>query len=236
MSDSQPTRRGRPSTFDLADLIAVAIELGPDKVTLNKVASALAVPRTTVYNRVRSPTELGQLVLSSLIGAVPPGGGEPAGNAPWQAHLEAFARAQRVALLAAGPWLRFYDPEIHVPRETLQSADCLLEVLAAAGFSAEMAGHALALVTVVVQHSVRLHLGDDNPSYLSRLSAEEFPWITAAGVIRNPDWDEQQFSYNLQCAVAGISEVLRRASNVERHPQHRSDSGVRCDQQQQPGA
>src|SRR5579862_3505070 len=97
--------RGRPVTIEREQLVAAALELGPDNLALRDIAEALAVPRTTVYYHVRSPTELGRLVLSTLLAT---GRGAPSlrvDDEPWQAQLESFARRQRNGLLAAGPWL-----------------------------------------------------------------------------------------------------------------------------------
>ena len=118
MSKAEPVRLGLPSSFERDELVAVALELGPDNLALRNVAEALGVPRTTVYNHVRSPDELGQLVLSSIFASLAAPPGAPSSGERWESQLEAFALRHRETLLAAGPWVRYYDPNVHITRES----------------------------------------------------------------------------------------------------------------------
>ena len=153
-----PTRRGgRRSSFEQSELMAVALELGPDNLDMRSVADALAVPRTTVYNHVRSPEELGRLVLSSLLDAWQEPARGPLGVGSLPAQLEAFAMRLRDRLLSVGPWLRYYDPDVHVAATTFRDADYLIGRLVEEGFAVETAGHALSLVTSVVNVAVGAH-------------------------------------------------------------------------------
>jgi len=209
--------RGRPVTVEREELVAAALDLGPDNLALRDIAEALAVPRTTVYNHVRSPAELGRLVLSALLAT---GRGAPSTRVDgetWQTQLELFARRQRNGLLAAGPWLRYYDPEVHIGPETLRDADHLIGLLFDVGFTVEEAGHALGLITAVINESVAAQGRNLDRSsqahYLSSVSAEQFPWIAAARGIGDPTREEEQFDYSLACALDGICSSLRRPAN-----------------------
>ena len=54
MANAEQVRLGRPSSFEREELIAAALELGPDNHALRNVAEALGVPRTTVCQTRRS--------------------------------------------------------------------------------------------------------------------------------------------------------------------------------------
>jgi AcrR family transcriptional regulator len=210
--------RGRPVTVEREQLLAAALDLGPDNLALRDIAEALGVPRTTIYYHVRSPTELGGLVLSALLAAGRRAPGNCAEDETWQTQLELFAVRQRNGLLAAGAWLRYYDPAIHIGPETLREADQLIGLLVEVGFPVEEAGHALGLITAVINESVaaqgrNLDRSASQAQYLLHLSADEFPWIAAARGVGDPDREEEQFRYSLARAIDGISSSLRRPSN-----------------------
>jgi AcrR family transcriptional regulator len=206
--------RGRPLTIEREQLVAAALDLGPDNLALRDIAEALSVPRTTVYYHVRSPTELGRLVLSTLLAAGRGASSSGADDEAWQAQLELFALRQRNGLLAAGPWLRYYDPGVHIGPETLREADHLIGLLVEVGFPVEEAGRALGLLTAVISESVAAQGRDLDRSarealYLRHLSAEEFPWIAAARGAGDRR-QEEQFRYNMARAIDGISSSLSR--------------------------
>ena len=190
--------------------MAVALELGPDNLDMRSVADVLAVPRTTVYNHVRSPEELGRLVLSSLLDAWQEPARGPLGVGPWPAQLEAFAMRLRDRLLSVGPWLRYYDPDVHVAATTFRDADYLIGRLVEEGFAVETAGHALSLVTSVVNvavgaHGQNLARAPGELTHLTRLSDEEFPWLAAARGVSDTAREDEQFRFNLRSALAGIA-------------------------------
>src|SRR5438128_7599969 len=106
----QPTpterRRGRPAGFAPHELIAAARALGPDRLALRDLADALGVPRTTVYNHVRSPDEVGRLVLASLMTEeLATSAWMPHPRASWRTWLDAYAVHVRTAVLDTGAWL-----------------------------------------------------------------------------------------------------------------------------------
>jgi AcrR family transcriptional regulator len=208
---SGPSRPGQQ--LDQEKLVAVAVSLGPDRLTLREVADTLGVPRTSVYNHVRSPQALGQLVLSSILDRFEAHPFQPSRSPSWVAQLEAFADRTRAELLAAGPWLRFFNPELHWRRGTLRRADQLLKVMVEAGFSAQAAGRALSLIIAVIQESVmrgpRLRRARaEFDHYLHQLDHGEFPWLAAAH--SSADYEgEEQYQFNLSCTLTGIQALLK---------------------------
>jgi len=213
MAETGLTRRGgRRSSFERSELIAVALELGPDNLDMRSVAGALAVPRTTVYNHVGSPEELGRLVLLALLDTPPAPTNGSLDNGPWRAQLESFAVRLRDQMLSVGPWLRYYDPDVHVVGAAVRDADRLIGKLVDAGFTVETAGHALTLINAIVNEAVGAHgrnitRDPDEATFLTRLSENDYPWIAAARVVDEPAREEDQFRFNLRCALAGIAAV-----------------------------
>ena len=148
-------RAGRPPRFERDELIAAALEVGPDHLALRDVSVVLGAPPTTIYNHVRSSDELGRLVLASLL-ATEPATSWPLGDEhPWPTLLADFAVRTRAALFAAGSWLKYWTPGIAAA--PVRRADRLIARLVGDGFTVEAAGHALALVHAVVQDSVSYH-------------------------------------------------------------------------------
>lgn len=208
-------RRGRPSSYDRAQLIAVAKRLGPDRLSLTTVANELGVPRTTLYNSLTGPDSLGQLVLSSILSESGATAVRPKRHQPWHDQLEAFAHRERTALLAAGPWLRFYDPSTHITPDRLRLADHLIEVIVDDGVPMSLAARALALITQIVQQSIldnlRLPWGDvdDSSPMLDGLDPEVYPSLAAARLAFEKDSNgEAQYRFSLRCALAGIAAMV----------------------------
>ena len=125
--------RGRPRAFNDDDLIRAALELGPDRLGLSEVASALGVPRSTVYNRVANPEDLGALVLSSRLQAVLAAGWTPPAHGDWRDCRRGWVLHLRAAMLGSGPWIRYFQAERHLDAAALTGAESVLERLVAAG-------------------------------------------------------------------------------------------------------
>ena len=209
-------RAGRPPRFERDELIAAALEVGPEHLALRDVSVVLGAPPTTIYNHVRSSDELGRLVLASLL-ATEPATPWPLGDEhPWPTLLADFAVRTRAALFAAGSWLKYWTPGIAAA--PVRRADRLIARLVGDGFTVEAAGHALALVHAVVQDSVSYHAyvagnarADGVATLLDSLDAAEFPWIAAADKLDDPDHEEARFRHNLASAIDGIRAAFDRS-------------------------
>lgn len=206
-------RRGRPSAFTDDELLAVAQELGPDHLALRDVSAALGVPRTTLYNRITGPEQLGSLVLLSLLRDAAPEPWSPRAEAGWQECLHSFAQNLYDQLVAAGPWLRFFAPEVHIAEQTYAAADRVLESLVVAGLPAVRAGRALWFVCGVVSEGVRVHGMSLEPSevLLRQQTLETYRWVSAARPTPGRLEPAEQFAYALERALDGI------AADVQRH-------------------
>lgn len=199
-----PRRRGRPATVERDDLIRVALERGPDRLNLREIAAQLDVPRSTIYNHVRNPADLGRLVLSSLLSPiswlVPPGG--------WRERLESFARQERAALLAAGEWLRFLD-NLQIRQDSTDLAEEVVVSLVEAGFSVNEAGHALSLVHGIVLESIRFEQQEIRPDSVEHhfLATRAWPLLASTAEAVDKDWADEQFEFALSRTIAGIGAL-----------------------------
>ena len=182
------TARGRPRAFNDDDLIRAALQLGPDRLSLSEVAAALGVPRSTVYNRVANPEELGALVLSSRLESVLGAGWVPPADGDWRDCLSSWVLRLRAAMLEGGAWIRFLQPARHLNARALAHAEIVRERLLAEGFSVDQAGLAVGLVVSLYRDSavVRAVIVDS----------------------ADPGNDEAQFHYNLERALDGIACTL----------------------------
>jgi TetR/AcrR family tetracycline transcriptional repressor len=208
---------GRPARFTREQLIAVALERGPDNLNLSDIAKALDVPRTTVYNHVRNPDALGRLVLAALYDEHPwPTSPERPGT--WQAELEAFADNLRDMTLAAGAWARFGNYEAHLSEAMLHQVDRLAGILVESGFPPELTGQILGLVSSLAIDAVAAVANEhrsppEAERFVARLDAAAFPNLTTVGAAQmgnDADQLETQFRFNLRCAIAGIEAAVPR--------------------------
>ena len=204
-------KRGRPPSFTRDELIAAARRLGPDGIGLQAVAEELGVARTSLYWHVRDQAELGELVLAAIVQEASVGDWTPGDAASWQDWLESFARTLRRTMLAGGAWVRYGTGRSLFAHHSLRSADRLLAALVDAGFSVEEAGRAFGFVTELVTANVRATAGAPvapaRNAFLAELEAldkDEVTFLRQAVEYRTRTSPDEQFEYDLACALAGI--------------------------------
>ena len=206
------TRRGRPPTFTRDELVEAAKSLGPDNIGLQNVARALGVARTSLYWHVRDQSELGELVLASILSEGVTHDWAPA-DAPWDQWLESYARTLRGTLLLGGGWLRYGTSRLFYARGALVNADRLVGAMVDAGFPIEEATYAFTMVSELVFANVRSHANEAVPEQQGRdaflasvrsVDPEDLPHLRAALRARGQISLDMQFEYDLVCALAGI--------------------------------
>lgn len=205
-------KRGRPPTFSRDELIEAARRLGPDGISLQAVAEELGVARTSLYWHVRHQAELGELVFAYLVHEAGVGDWTPGDGATWEDWLDAYARALRRTMLAAGDWFRYATARLFYSRYALRSADRLLLALLDAGFSIDEGTRALDFVTEIVWANVRA--STDMPTKAGRdaflaeinlLDVHDVPILRQSVEVRENTTVDMQFEYDLACALAGIA-------------------------------
>ncbi len=88
---------GRPRILDRQRVIAAAVAVGPDRVTMKSVADELGVGVATLYKYVSGRQELMQLVVGELMGSV---GLPRRGRLGWAEYCRRFALTLEQAMVA----------------------------------------------------------------------------------------------------------------------------------------
>lgn len=206
------SRRGRPPSFTRDELVEAARNLGPENIGLQNVAKELGVARTSLYWHVRDQSELGELVLASILSEEVTQEWASA-DAPWDVWLEAYARMLRGTLLRGGDWLRYGTSRLFYARGALVNADRLVGALVQGGFTIEEASFAFTMVSELVFANVRSHANAGIPEQQGRdaflasvrsVDREDLPHLRAALKARGDISLDMQFEYDLACALAGI--------------------------------
>jgi AcrR family transcriptional regulator len=136
-------RRGRPSQITFEQVVEAAVHLGLEHITVQAVADHLGVTRAAVYYYVSSSEELRRIAAHRLLPSFDVMTGE---HATWQEWLRSFAAAGRQWRLANADLVA----QVAIPMSQLPSllvvVDEGIEILEAAGFPTERAGHALQFI------------------------------------------------------------------------------------------
>jgi len=88
---------GRPRILDRDRVVAAAVAVGPDRVTMKSVADELGVGVATLYNYVSGQQELMQLVAGELLGSV---GLPRRGRLGWAEYSRRFALTLEHSMVA----------------------------------------------------------------------------------------------------------------------------------------
>jgi AcrR family transcriptional regulator len=204
-------KRGRPPTFSRDDLIAAALRVGPDKLTLQAVAAELGVARNSLYWHVRDRSEAGAIVLAHLIEQGGSSDWTPDRDAPWDEWLTAYARMLRRILTTVGGWVRFTGPQLADSPESLRTMERLLGTMIDTGFSIKDATLALAFIFEIIFANVRATTDWPVNAFLSRLISQvdasdpdDFALIRQTLGVDLSVVADAQFEHDLECALRGI--------------------------------
>jgi AcrR family transcriptional regulator len=199
--------------------LALLDEVGLDGLTMRRLAERLGVKAASLYRHVRDKEDLLVLLADEISGEVAPVEVGP----PWQDRLVDMAWRYRRVLLAHRDAARLLaDTSLSGPRR-LRRIDGLLELLLAAGFSAQdavRAGyHFNNFVVEFVADEVRLAMAAEamgtSPGevlaetrrQLKALPAEEYPTLTRlADHIADSDSDGL-FRFGLELWIGGLERL-----------------------------
>lgn len=205
-------RRGRPPSFTRDALIAAAIRLGPDAISVPGLAAELGVARTSIYWHARDVNEVGEAVLAAIVDENGGIGWKPNVHGSWDQVMASYARWVRRGLLAAGGWIRFATAHMMFGRDQLQAMDGLVQRLCACGFSTGEAARAYAYLFRVVLASIGsggVPVSQMHGALLTELNSGDgdgdfvvLRKVAAAAARLSPD---AQFEYDLDCTLRGIA-------------------------------
>lgn len=134
--DKIAPRRGRPRRLSLERIIAAALEIGVEQLSMNKLADALGVARAVLYNYVNSREELVQLVAAQAahLHSFPKDIGQP-----WDVYVLKYARALRDYFVGGNYLVTAYAAGNLGPLIQLEGAEIWLSVLTRQGFTGPQA-------------------------------------------------------------------------------------------------
>ncbi|WP_435595162.1 TetR/AcrR family transcriptional regulator C-terminal domain-containing protein [Tsukamurella tyrosinosolvens] len=194
--------------------VALADATGLAAATMRAVASALDVEAMSLYNHVKNREDL----LDGMIDAVFAEISLPAESTTWRPALREIAEQTRAAL-QRHPWaIGMLDSRTTPGPATLRRHDFVLGLLLVAGFSADTAVRAVAVLDSYVYGSAltekSLPLGDDRTiadaatELASTVSESNYPHLVEVARVlagsRGADSYDEEFAFGLTLLLDGL--------------------------------
>ncbi|AMD53756.1 TetR family transcriptional regulator [Mycolicibacterium fortuitum subsp. fortuitum DSM 46621 = ATCC 6841 = JCM 6387] len=204
--------------MDQQQIIAAARAMPPGELTMQAVADALGVDRTTLHYYVGDRDGLLELVVADLFETELRSIRLPEG-ASWQEILRAYGSAIRQGVLKLGVTATSFRLSGTGGAASLALAEQVLRALTTAGFGTDDAGRALTLVSGLAMSAAHDVLGSagsrlrhQTPEVvraLKELPSSDFPLLSGvvaerAAVTTATD----DFDFNLDIVVAGLERYL----------------------------
>lgn len=220
-TENAPRRgRGRPPRIDQKQIVAAARAIAPGALTMQAVADALGVDRTTLHYYVGDRDGLLELVVADLFDHELRAIKLPEG-ASWQEILRAYGSAIRQGVLKLGVTATSFRLSGTGGAASLALAEQVLAALTSAGFHIDDAGRVLTLVSGLAMSAAHDVLGTaqsrlhhQTPEVvraLKDLASSDFPLLSGvvaqrgSDVIAAGDFD---FNFNLDIVIAGLERFL----------------------------
>lgn len=213
-----PRRRGRPPRIDHARIVAAARSIAPAQLTMQAVADALGVDRTSLHYYVGDRDGLLELVVADLFESelrrieLPDDG-------TWTEVLRAYATAIHRGVLnvhATGTHFRLRGTG------SLAMAERVLRALTDAGFGIDDAGRTLTLVSGIALSAAHDLLGGEQsklnqqPEVERALGevADEFGLLAAVVANRSAvGAAAHDFEFSLDVVISGLEQKLAQFSS-----------------------
>ncbi|MFA5712369.1 TetR/AcrR family transcriptional regulator [Mycolicibacterium sp.] len=210
-------RRGRPPRIDRARIVAAARAIAPEDLTMQAVADALGVDRTSLHYYVGDRDGLLELLVTDLFETelrrteLPEDGS-------WPEVLHAYATAIHRGVLnvhTTGAHFRLRGTG------SLALAERVLKSLTEAGFGVDDAGRILTLVSGIAMSAAHDLLGGEQSKLrqhpevaraLNEVAQGEFPLL--GDVVANraaADAAADDFEFSLDVVIAGLQQKLAGA-------------------------
>ena len=213
---SEPKRRGRPPRIDHAQIVAAARALPPGTLTMQSVADALGVDRTTLHYYVGDRDGLLELVVTDLfqseLRAI-----ELPDDGRWQDFLRAHAIAVHRGVLKVGATNTHFRLRQNAG---LAITERVLEALNRAGFSTEEAGRILNLTSGIAYSAAHDQLDTEQSKLrqtpelaraLNELPTADFPLLNEIVAARTDTTAAvRDFEFGLDVVIAGLEVRLAR--------------------------
>jgi AcrR family transcriptional regulator len=206
--------RGRPPKISQEAIVAAAIAVGLDRLTMARLAAELGVSTQALYGHVRGRDEVEALVRGALRDEVQ---AAPIDADDWRTWLEQFANVVRRSLGGSAAHV------LDAPTADLALGERGIELLLAEGLRPDDAGRAIWLV-------FRLALlagADPNDAALATLLADTGALLASgdrvapatgavqAALTASPDPDPDTFAFDLALILDGIEARIARTRPEE---------------------
>ena len=199
--------------------VEVADRGGLEALTMRRLGQELGVEAMAIYRHVKDKDDLLDGVVQVLVGTI----GRPEPGDDWKATLRAQLMAARAVMLRH-PWARrVLEDRGSTGPATLAHIDSILGILAGAGFSLELAHHALHVLGSRIYGFEQDMLGDSGgnaapPADAAQLQAmlARYPNVASLaeaathGGALGPCDDDVEFTFGLDLALDGLEARLDR--------------------------
>lgn len=206
--DARPSRRGRPARIGRGQIVEAAIELGLDRVTMQRLAEHVGVTTPALYSHVAGRDEVLDLVNAELLRRMS-AFSSPATH--WRDWFVDFAHEVRAHLAPSASTL---IGDLRGPATTVRlgMGEQGLRLLLASGFSPADAGRAMWLVfrTAITagprQDGAALAgFVDDTGAVLAPAAGDTFPATQAVHAALAGEPSHDTFDFDLHTVLDGIA-------------------------------
>lgn len=207
-------RRGRPPRIDRARIVEAARAIAPQDLTMQAVADALGVDRSSLNYYVGDRGGLLELIVTDLFDAELRDFVLP--DTDWTDVLRAYGKALHRGVVH----LQATATNVHLRgAHSLTLAERVLEALTAAGFTVAEGGHILSLVSGVAYTAARDLLGGDqsrshHTSEVTRVLGEappgQFALLGEIIASRSVAGTTDDFEFSLDVVIDGLQLRLAR--------------------------
>jgi TetR/AcrR family transcriptional regulator, tetracycline repressor protein len=191
--------------------IALAAEEGIEKLTMRNLASRLDVKAASLYNHVRSKSELFDLMQGYLYGKM----ATLKHTREWMSHLTELARCTREGLLKNPNLLTLFATRPVITAASLAQAEQTMGILIKAGFKPSKALMIFHNVNVFVLGHVLAEVGrppgveqDYQEPSMRDVSLDDYPLLNQASRYKNNTNSDKGFNFGLSCMLAGLRVTL----------------------------
>jgi len=191
--------------------IALVAEAGIENLTMRKLATRLDIKAASLYNHVRSKSQLFDLIQGYLYGKM----ANLKQTKEWKSHLTELACCTRQGLLQNPSLLTLFATRPVITAASLAQAEQTIGVLIEAGFQHSKALMIFHNVNVFVLGHVLAEVGrppgaeqDDQDPTLENINVDDYPRLKKASQYKNNTNADKGFNFGLRCMLAGLEIIL----------------------------
>lgn len=201
-SETSERRRGRPPTVSREAILAAAVDLGFERLTIAAVAERLGVTRTSIHRFVGSREQLETLLGEHLIGTaqIPPDDG-----APLEDYVLAFGRRISERVRAYPGLGSYYARGFPRTDATMQIVEEFVATLVARGLSPaqalRLAGGVAACAIGLADYAAERVAHEETHADPGALDPVVYPLVSSA---EEEGDDEPWWEWTLRAAIHGL--------------------------------